>query len=454
MNWLKNWAHLLFAYGANLYYGQPSRKLIVIGVTGTKGKSTTCRLIAGVLEAAGFEVGLLSTVEFQVGSRREANKFQMTMLGRGRIQKYLREMVNSGCQYAVIETSSEGILQHRQVGIHYDVAVFTNLGTEHQERHGGFENLKLAKGKLFRAIQGARKVLHGQEVLKQIVVNGESEHAPFFASFWADAKWVVGKTTGRAPQVFKNLAATNTSSSQHEPQNTVLQEVLASAVEVGTTSSLITANGQQYTVGLPGAFNADNALLAIAVGRGQNISDSIINEGLKNVTQVAGRMEFIDEGQDFSFVVDYAHEPMSFTALFTTLRQHVKNGGKLVGIIGSDGGGRDTGKRHSMGRIAGELCDVVIVTDVNPWDEDPQQIAEMLANGARAAGKKDNQNLYIVINRRKAIEKACAEVGSGGVVAITAKGTESSIIGKGGERQAWSDSGQAHEALRLLKTHS
>lgn len=451
MKFIKKIGHFLYAYLANWYYLCPSKKLIVIGVTGTKGKSTTTRLIASVLEAGGFEVGLLSTVEFQVGHKREANTFQMTMLGRGKIQKYLREMVKAGCQYAVIETSSEGIMQHRNAGINYDVAVFTNLGTEHQERHGGFENLKKAKGKLFAGLRGRRKTLRGQEVPKQIIVNGENEHAPYFVSFPADEKWIVGRTHGRAPQLLNEVTTAVEHYNKNTPASVVVKEVLASQITSGSTSSRFTVAHESFEVGLPGEFNAENALLALAVGRGQNIPDAAIREGLRGVTQVAGRMEAIDGGQNFAFIVDYAHEPMSYSALFTALRPQVREGAQLVGIIGSDGGGRDTDKRGRMGEIAGKLCDSVIVTDVNPWDEDPQAIAEMLAAGARKSGKKDERDLFVVINRRAAIEKACELAGNGGVVAITAKGTETSIIGKNGLRTPWSDSGVAREVLRARK---
>jgi len=149
---LKRIYHRCIPILADWYYGRPGKKMIVIGVTGTKGKSTTCRLIASVLEAGGYKVGLMSTVEFQIGDRRWLNDKKMSMLGRGKIQKMMKEMVKAGCGYALIETSSEGILQNRHLGVHYDIAVFTNLGTEHSERHGGFEKLKSDKGKLFSGL--------------------------------------------------------------------------------------------------------------------------------------------------------------------------------------------------------------------------------------------------------------------------------------------------------------
>src|SRR3989339_2033647 len=164
--------HYLIAVATYWYYGRPSRKLIVVGVTGTKGKSSTCRFIASVLEATGHKVGLLTTVEFQIAEKRWLNDKKMSMLGKGQIQKMMRDMVKAGCDYAVVETSSEGILQHRHRGVHYDVVVFTNLGTEHSERHGGFENLKSDKGKIFAELTRERnKIINGEKIDKVIVAN-------------------------------------------------------------------------------------------------------------------------------------------------------------------------------------------------------------------------------------------------------------------------------------------
>ena len=192
----KKTIHFLLAHLAYWRYGRPSRRLIVIGVTGTKGKSTTCRFIASVLEAGGYKVGMLTTVEFQIAEKRWLNDKKMTMLGRGQIQKMLRDMVKAGCKYAVVETSSEGILQYRHIGLNYDVAVFTNLGTEHSERHGGFENLKSDKGKLFAALSAPNKILAGKKVPKISVVNGDDENAEFYLKYKADEKWVFGMRPG------------------------------------------------------------------------------------------------------------------------------------------------------------------------------------------------------------------------------------------------------------------
>jgi UDP-N-acetylmuramoyl-L-alanyl-D-glutamate--2,6-diaminopimelate ligase len=368
----------------------------------------------------------MSTVEFQIGEKRWLNDKKMTMLGLGQIQKMLAEMVEAGCQYAVVETSSEGILQYRHYGLHYDVAVFTNLGTEHSERHGGFENLKADKGKLFSALKKySHKILNDKKIEKVIAVNLDDENAEFYLKYWADKK--VG---------YSLHAKTNPNVSQ------VLQGEILSSDELGVRFKV---DNKNYHINLVGDFNAYNALAAIAVGKTQNISEEKIANGLKEIAKIDGRMEFINAGQDFKVVVDYAHEPMSLTELFTTLRKISK--GKIIALIGSDGGGRDVAKRSKMGEIAGKLCDYIVISDVNCFDEDPMQIAQMLAQGAVLSGKKEGQDLFVVIDRFKGIQKAFSLAKSGDVVVLTAKGTEPYIAIANGDKIPWDDRTAAREIL-------
>lgn len=439
LNLIKKIYHFLIAYLAYWYYGRPSRKLIVIGVTGTKGKSTTCRLIASVLEAGGYQVGMFSTVEFQIGQKRWPNVKKMTMLGRGLLQKMLRDMVRAGCQYAVIETSSEGIMQYRHLGLNYDIVEFTNLGTEHSERHGGFANLKRDKGKIFAGLAREKhKIIKGQKILKVIIANLDDVAVDYYLGFSADKKYGYTLKGAKLLNYF-----------EIETFNT---QILRSD-EHGVK---FIVNERKYAIDLVGAFNVYNALAAVCVGKSQNITDDKIALGLKTVNLVEGRIEFIDQGQDFKVVVDYAHEPISLTELFKTLREvfidpYKNKQRRLIGVVGSDGGGRDQGKREKMGELAGQLCELVVITDVNCFDEDPKVIADMLAKGARQAGKIDGQDLFIEVDRRLGIAKAMALAKTGDVVVLTAKGTEPCLVVAGGRKIPWDDREVARQALRDLK---
>ncbi|MBP6859285.1 MAG: UDP-N-acetylmuramyl-tripeptide synthetase [Candidatus Magasanikbacteria bacterium] len=424
--------HFFLAWVAYWWYGRPSRKLIVVGITGTKGKTTSCRLVASVLEAGGNTVGMLSTAEFQVGEKRWLNDKKMTMLGRGQIQSMLRKMVMAGCQYAVVETSSEGILQWRHYGLQYDMVIFTNLGTEHQERHGGFENLKRDKGKIFAGLMNKKnKIFGGKKIPKIIIANTDDEHANYYVQFPADKKYGFGL---RAHSPVLNIS--------YISGKIISSDARGVAFEAG---------GSRYELNIIGEFNVYNALAAIAVGKSQGITDENIARGLASVRLVEGRMEVVDAGQDFKVFVDYAHEPMSFTELFNSLRKIVGQDKKIISVIGSDGGGRDKGKRAKMGEVAGLLTDFVVITDVNCYDEDPVEIASMLAVGARAAGKKEGVDLFVEVDRKKGIEKAISLASAGDVVVITAKGTEPFIAIANGKKIPWDDRQVAREVLIKLQ---
>ncbi|MFA6105160.1 MAG: UDP-N-acetylmuramyl-tripeptide synthetase [Patescibacteria group bacterium] len=422
----KKLLHWLIAFFAYWFYSRPSRKIIVIGVTGTKGKSTTSRLVASVLEKGGFKVGLLSTVEFQIGDKHWFNDKKMTMLGRGQIQKMLHDMVMAGCTHVVVETSSEGILQYRHYGLNYDLCVFTNLGSEHAERHGGFENLRNDKGKIFACLKKVcQKKLNGVVVPKTIVANGDDKEVDYFLSFGADRKYIYGFTE----KTFKDS-----------------ESVLAK--KVADEDQSFTIGEEKYTLGLVGDFNVYNGLAAAVVGKSFGIKYELIRDALLGVKLVPGRMEFIEAGQSFKVVVDYAHESMSLTALFNSLRKMTS--GRIISVVGSDGGGRDVQKRSTMGNIAGKMTDIVIITDVNCYDENPAEIAEMLAEGARAAGKHDKIDLFIELDRKTAIQTAFRIATVGDTVAITAKGTEPYIGIANGKKIPWDDREVAKKLLAEL----
>ncbi len=423
--------HRALATIGALLYGFPSEKLVVIGVTGTNGKSTVGYLIVKMLEHAGFKTGLTSTAVFKIADREWLNDKKMTMLGRLQLQRILRDMVRAGCQYAVIETSSEGVKQHRHRGINYDTLIFTNLTPEHLEAHGGFENYKKAKGELFAWLTARpRKMLGGTNVQKTIIVNADDEHAEYFLSFRADQKIIFGTN----PATMVGEAG--------------LGEIIGERIVNTAHGAEFDVFGTHFTIALPGVFNVYNALAAIAVVNAQGITLEVCTEGLRKISGVPGRMEKIDEGQSFTVIVDYAPEIASLEKLYEVVRTIPH--GRVIHVLGSCGGGRDKARQPVLGRIAGENADIVFVTNEDPYDDDPMEIIGAVAEGTRAAGKVDQENLFRLIDRGAAIEQAISMARPHDLVLITGKGCEQAICIAGGKKIPWDDREVARAAINRL----
>lgn len=407
-----SWYHLLLSQAAAVIYGFPSRKLIVIGVTGTKGKSTTTNLIAQLLESLGQKVGLTSTINFKIGRQEWLNDKKMTMLGRWETQRYLRRMVAAGCRYAVIETSSEGILQWRHRGIEYDVAVFTNLSPEHLEAHGGYDNYREAKERLFAHLTRFKpKSIAGRRINKCSVVNGDDREAQRFLSYPADIKKTFG-TLGGVDYAISNIRLTDT----------------------GADFRL---NDIDLTIKLLGKFNVMNAVAAVATTATLGFDPASMRSAVAGLKPLPGRQEFIDCGQPFAIMVDYAYEPESQGQLYELLAGLEKN--RLIHVTGSTGGGRDQSRRPLLGKLAGQKADIVIVTNEDPYDEDPQTIVDQVAAGAVASGKRPGENLFSILDRRQAIHTALRHAKTGDLVLITGKGSEQAMCVAGGKKIPWDD---------------
>ncbi len=421
--------HKFLAILAPLVYGSPSEKMIVIGVTGTNGKSTTVNLIAKVLEVGGDKVGLTSTVNFKVADREWLNNKKMTMVGRFQLQSLLKQMVDAGCKYAVVETSSEGIKQFRHRGINYDYVVFTNLTPEHLESHGGFENYKKAKGELFKHLMNKpKKKIFGREIQKISVINIDDEHGDYYLQFPADKK-IKFSTKKHGEDIFT-----------------------ATDIAVSTKGTSFKFNNYEINLKLIGAFNVENSLPAIAIGVEENIDVTQIKKILEAVSVVPGRMEMIDEGQSFSVLVDYAPEPYSMKKLYETItrlkdnEQATMNTKKIIHVLGSCGGGRDRARRPILGKMAGENADFVIVTNEDPYDDEPLEIIDEVAAGAIDAGKILDQNLFKILDRKEAIEKAVSLADEGDLVLVTGKGAEQAMAVSGGRYIKWDD----REVIRAI----
>jgi len=430
------WYHKCLAVLAAIIYRFPSEKLIVIGVTGTNGKSTTCNLITRILEEAGYKVGMTTTVNFRIAGKEWINETKMTMLGRLQLQKMLRKMVNLGCRYAVIETSSQGIDQYRHLGINYDVAVFTNLRPEHIEAHGGFENYKRAKGKLFERlkVKGKRsKIIDGREIKKVSALNLDDMHVNYFWRFPADIKYGYGVSL----------------ESRIENQENKL--IIAKDIELKSDGASFMIGKVKINQKLPGLFNVYNSLAAISVALSQGINLEVIKRALEKFSGAPGRLEKIEVSsrQNFAVYVDYAHDPAALEAVYRTVKPYVK--GKLIAVLGSAGGGRDKGKRPVMGKLADEFADLIILTNEDPYDENPGEIIDEIKKGIK--NKVEGINLWRIIDRREAIRKAIVLARGGDIVMITGKGAEQCILGSKGKRIPWDERRVVREELWIKFSH-
>ncbi len=370
----------LAAVGAFLY-GFPSRKLTVIGITGTSGKSTVVELTSGILEEAlrqaqdKHKVASLSSIKFKIGEKERENKLKMTMPGRLKLQRFLREALKADCKYVVLEVTSEGIKQYRHKFIDFNVAVLTNLSPEHIEAHGGFNKYREAKLKLFKAT----KNIH--------IINVDDKNADYFLKIPAEKKIGYGiKDSEILPKELKLL----------------------------------------------GKFNLYNAIAATKTGMVLGVSLEKCKTALEKVQGIPGRMEIIIK-EPFTVVVDYAHTPESLEKVYKTLTTHYSlSTNKLICVLGSCGGGRDKWKRPVLGKIAARYCDEIIITNEDPYDEDPMGIIEQVAEGAKGKARK-------ILNRREAIRKALILTGPQDVVIITGKGSEPWMCVAKGKKIPWDD---------------
>ncbi|MDP3902215.1 MAG: Mur ligase family protein [bacterium] len=385
--------HFVLAFLAALFYGFPSCKIKIIGVTGTKGKTTVAELVNAILEEAGYKTAILGTLRFKIGNKDERNLFKMTMPGRLFVQKFLRKAVKDKCDYAIMEMTSEGAKQFRQRFISMDALIFTNLAPEHIESHGSYEKYKQAK------LSIARTLARSSKRPRVLVVNKDDKEAESFLSVSADKKLVysLSDTKGyRAPYLI-------------------------------------------------GEFNTYNTLAAATMAEGLGVSREVIQKALDKFKGVRGRMENVNEEGAFPVYIDYAHTPDSLEAAYKTLTSRHE----LVCVLGNTGGGRDTWKRKIMGKIADKYCAEIILTNEDPYDEDPVKIVNEMKEGITVKRAK------IIMDRREAIREAIKITkltknnSQNPAVIITGKGTDPYIMGPNGAKEPWDDATVAREELNV-----
>ena len=435
--------HFLLSFFAALVYRWPSEELIIIGVTGSTGKTTVVYMIAKMLEQAGYKVGYTSTAMFNDGNKEWLNDKKMTMVGRLFLQKMLRQMVKNGCHYAIVETTSEGVVQFRHRFINFDYLIFTCLYPEHIESHGNFENYKKAKGKLFahlkkckiKHVNGKNKVVKSESGIKKLdlrhvkkttIVNGDDDYTDYFLNFWAEEKIVF---TEKADASWPNVKVLH------------YQKIVDDSVGASFRWENIDIH-----LRLLGEFNITNAMSALSLGYALSLSAGMLKKGLENIRGIPGRLERIDAGQDFIVIVDYAFEPNAVAKLYETVADIPHN--RIIHVLGSAGGGRDIARRPMLGRLAGQTADYVIITNEDPYDDDPEIIIDQVALGAEKEGKKIDVDLFRIIDRKRAIIKAISLAQSGDIVLITGKGSEQAICVADGKKIPWDDRLIAREIIK------
>lgn len=399
--------HLFLAWWGSRRYRHPSASLTVIGVTGTKGKSSTTELLAHILRSDGKKVASLSTIQFSIDGTAERNLFKMTMPGRFFVQKFLREAVDAGCTHAVIEMTSEGAKQYRHRYIDIDGLIFTNLTPEHIESHGSFRNYKQAKLSIAAAVEKSPKRP------RFLAANIDDEHGADFLDFTVEQT---------LPYSLADL----------------------SLHSLHTDSISLVLNNTTIRIPLVGLFNVYNALAAITVARHFGVSLHTIQEAFRTLPALRGRMEHFHSpaaaAKSITVVVDYAHTPDSLTQLYDAFPEKYK-----VCVLGNTGGGRDTWKRPEMGAIAEQYCDQIILTNEDPYDEDPEKIVEEMKNGI-----SNKEKVETIMDRKDAIARAIAVTPHDGYVLVSGKGTDPYIMGPNDTKIPWSDAQVVQELLEAM----
>ncbi len=374
--------HRTAAFLAAVLYGFPSRRLTVIGVTGTKGKSTTVELVAHILESAGKKVAVSSSVRNTVSG--------MTMPGCFKLQRLLRDAVSRGCDCAVIEVTSQGVVQSRHRFVKWAVVVFANLAPEHVEAHGGFEKYRAAKVAFFEYAAGNPQAV--------FVINKDDASAPYFV---------------KAARHYKKILF----------------------------------GREEAPVTLHGAFNGYNAGAALAVASALGIFEDVAKRAVADFKGVYGRMEFLQR-TPFTVVVDYAVTPDSLRAAYGAFA-----GSRIIAVFGCTGGGRDAWKRRVMGGIAGEACAAVVLTDDDSYDEDTEAIMAEIEAGlvsTKDGTWKEGENYWKIADRREAVAKALSLARDGDAVLVTGKGGDRWLRMKRGVKIPWSDQEVLRDMLSVL----
>lgn len=401
------------------YHDFPSRKLTIIGVTGTDGKTTTSHILHSILNVAtGGKAGFISTIAADFGGRSADTGLHVTTPGAPQVQGYLAEMVRAGLSHVVLEMTSHGLAQGRLVGVEVDGAVLTNIQHEHLDFHGSWEAYRDAKAILFRSLMATPR--RGNQK-KFAVINADDTNS--YAYF-------------KAIPAEQHISYAIDSAADVRPI----------AIDYAPDGTHFAIDNQTYSMALVGPFNVYNALAAISAARALGVSDDAIADGLRAVTGVSGRMERIDEGQDFIAIVDFAHTPNALLRALEAARTMVPADKRVIVVFGS-AGLRDVQKRRMMAETAAQLADMTVLTAEDPRTESLDAILEMMAEGCRSQGGVEGQTFIRVPDRGAALYQACQMAQTGDLVMACGKGHEQSMC-FGTIEYPWDDRDALRAALR------
>ena len=402
----------------------PSRKMVIIGVTGTDGKTTTTNLIYTILRTAGVKAGMISTVNARIGERRYDTGLHTTTPPAPQLQRFLAEMAAAGTTHAVLEVTSHGLAQQRVAGIDFDVAVITNLTREHLDYHGTMEAYREAKAALFRGLWSAYRKAQQPKIA---VLNADDPLSyPYLREIPAD--WQVSYGFG-------GEAAIDVRAEAIELSPDALRFHLRSPWGDGPIRS-----------SLVGRYNVSNILAAASVALALGIDVERVAEGVRRLRAVPGRMERIDEGQPFTAIVDFAHTPNALRQALRAARAMIAPMARVIVVFGS-AGERDPGKRRAMGEVAARYADLTVITAEDPRSESLEAIIAAIAEGLLAEGRREGVDFWRVPDRGRAIRKAVTLARPGDLVIVCGKGHEQSMA-FGSVEYPWDDRRAMRLALR------
>ncbi len=396
--------HWMLALLSAIWYGFPSKKITVIAVTGTKGKSSTVEILNAIFEEAGYITAVSDTIRFKVAGKTWDNKFKMSTPGRGFLQRLLHKAVKAGCHVMIMEMTSQAALLYRHRFIELDDLIFTNISPEHIEAHGSYEKYLGSKLAIVKNMRRSHKTE------RTVIVNSDDLEADRFLACAPDRK---------------------VSYSIHDVEPYRLK------IE-GLEFSI---NGRTVRSHLSGQFNIYNILAAISTARSFNIGDEVIMKAIEKFESIPGRVQKIKSEKGFEVVVDYAHTADSLEKFYQIFKKGGLQQARNICVLGGTGGGRDTRKRGIMGGIADRYCDDIILTDEDPYDEDPEKIVRDVATGIKV------HKPTVMMNRRLAIREAIRRAKPGDSILITGKGTDPYIMGPKGTKTPWSDARVVREEL-------